>query len=274
MFGHNTSTRVVSSLLTVAALLVCLGPLSAQESPAARVLVLTGQVSVLRDSMPWALQVGSEVQPKQIVVTGPEGYAEFQVSDGSTFEVFPNSRTVFRASPGNWKDLLDVLIGRVKVHIQKLNGQPNHNRVQTPTAVISVRGTIFDVAVEDADDTTLVSVEEGEVAVRHTLQPGEPRILGPGDWIRVFRNQPLAAKQTDKGAVVQGALRAAAQALYDLVYRRPGGGSAGSTGSTGGVSTPSADRGKDSGTTGDTTAPPAPPPAPPPPPAAPPPPTN
>ena len=56
--------------------------------------------------------------------------------------------------------------GRVKVHIQKLGGQPNNNRVTTPTAVISVRGTIFDVSVEDGE-STLVAVEEGLVEVRH-----------------------------------------------------------------------------------------------------------
>src|SRR5438046_4906707 len=39
----------------------------------------------------------------QIIVTGAEGYAVFQVADGSTFEVFQNSRVVFRDNPGNWK---------------------------------------------------------------------------------------------------------------------------------------------------------------------------
>ena len=120
------------------------------------------------------------MQPRQIIITGPDGFAVFQVSDGSTFEVFPNARVVFRENYGSWRDLLDVLLGRVKVHIQKLGGQPNYNRVRTPTAVISVRGTIFDVAVEDEDDTTLVSVEEGQVGVQHLLKPGPERILNPG----------------------------------------------------------------------------------------------
>ena len=97
----------------------------------------------------------------------------FQVSDGSTFEVYPNSRVVFRANPSNLKDLLDLLLGRVKVHIQKLGGQPNNNRVTTPTAVISVRGTVFDVTVED-QESTLVAVEEGLVEVRHALLGSSP----------------------------------------------------------------------------------------------------
>jgi len=192
------------------------------ESGAAKVITLTGQVSVLRDDSPWVLNVGDSVQPRQIVITGPDGFAVFQVSDGSTFEVFPNARVVFRENPGSWRDLLDVLLGRVKVHIQKLGGQPNYNRVRTPTAVISVRGTIFDVAVEDEDDTTFVSVEEGQVGVQHLLKPGPERILNEGESIRVFRNQPLAQAAVDKNSVFREVLRRAEQALYQVIYRTPG----------------------------------------------------
>ena len=34
-----------------------------------------------------------------------------QVSDGSTIEVYPNSQLVFRKNTGDWKDLLDLIIG-------------------------------------------------------------------------------------------------------------------------------------------------------------------
>ena len=193
------------------------------EDGAAKVITLTGQVSVLRDDSPWVLNVGDSVRPRQIVITGPDGFAVFQVSDGSTFEVFPNARVVFRENPGSWRDLLDVLLGRVKVHIQKLGGQPNYNRVRTPTAVISVRGTIFDVAVEDEDDTTLVSVEEGQVGVQHLLRPGPERILNEGESIRVFRNQPLAQAAVDKNSIFREVLRRAEQAMYQVVYGTPSG---------------------------------------------------
>src|SRR5688572_23455381 len=120
-------------LLMAASAIVC----SAQQRPsiysadgAAKVVQLTGQVSVLRDSTPWALEVGDLVQVRQIIITGPDGFAVLQVSDGSTFEVFQNSKVTFRNNPSNWKDLLDVWLGRVKVHIQKIGGQPNNNRIK------------------------------------------------------------------------------------------------------------------------------------------------
>lgn len=263
MLRRPTLKWTIRTLLTAAMLVLSLVPLSAQDSPA-KVLVMTGRVSVLRDGTEWALNASSLVQPKQFIVTGPDGYAKFQVADGSTFEVFQNSKVQFRENPFSFTDLLDVLIGRVKVYIEHRNG-PNPNRVTTQTAVISVRGTIFDVVVEDADDTTLVSVDEGLVEVRHRILPGET-LLHPGESVRVYKNQPLA-RQLDKGNIIHQALRAAAQAAYDAVYSRPGG-----IGSPGGGSVPTAGAGgaqgdKGKGGSGGSNAPPAPPPPPPPAPA-------
>ncbi len=225
----------VAGLLSVAVLPVCFAqPLPTESiNAAATVESLMGQVAVLRDAQAWALETGSQVRPQQIIVTGPDGYARFRVSDGSTFEVFPNSRVTFRNTPGDWKDLLEMWLGRVKVHIEKLGGQPNRNRVRTPTAIISVRGTTFDVAVEEAD-TTLVVVDEGSVEVRHALHGGEPKMLNTNEWIRVYKNSPLAQKSLDRGSVIQGALRAAADAIYTTIYRTSTGVPAGGGGGGGG----------------------------------------
>jgi ferric-dicitrate binding protein FerR (iron transport regulator) len=234
--------RVVGSLSVLGLLWAALpGVCPAQvfqtdsASAAAVVVSMTGQVDVFRDSQPWALNVGSEVKPKQIIQTGPDGYAKFKVSDGSTFEVFPSSRVTFRSTPGDWKDLLEMWLGRVKVHIEHLNGQPNPNKVRTPTAIISVRGTTFDVQMEE-DDATLVSVDEGLVDVRHRLIGGREKLVPAGEWIRVYRNVPLAQKTLDRTNVIRGALRAAADAIYTTIYRSPGGVSGGSVPAGGGTS--------------------------------------
>jgi hypothetical protein len=240
-FRHS----VAGWFLLAAAAVVCPAqpqipsPPSFGSDGAARVIQLTGQVSVLRDSTPWALQVGSEVFVRQIIVTGPDGFAVFEVSDGSRFEVYPNSRVTFRANPANWKDLLDLWLGRVKVHIEKLSGQPNQNRVRTPTAVISVRGTIFDVAVED-EDSTLVAVEEGMVAVQHALLPSkDPKMVGEGESLRVYKDQPLARTSPNRDAAVRQTLNAAAEFLYRILYRggtpAPGGTGRIPTGTGGGA---------------------------------------
>ena len=143
---------------------------------------------------------------------------------------------------------------------------PTGTASRRPTALISVRGTVFDVVMED-EATTLVSVDEGQVEVRHMLVAGEPRLLNAGEYVRVFKTQPLAQKAFDKGSVLQRVMRAAADAYYTIIYSPRGAGG-------GGVPTP---RGPtQTGDTGATTPPPPPPPppsgdagasAPPPPPA-------
>lgn len=206
------------TLLILLSAVVC----SAQLFPpspeyAAKVISLTGQVSVIKDTTPWVLNPGDMVQVRQVITTGPDGFAKFQVSDGSTFEVYPNSNVVFRKNAPNWKDLLDVLVGKVRVHIEKLGGQPNYNRVITPTAVISVRGTTFDVAVNDDDESTVVSVEEGVVDVYNALKPGITKTLNTGDEIVVYKDRPLAQTLIDRGALFRRILHSLGDAVYTAV---------------------------------------------------------
>jgi len=202
--------------LVAAGLLACAGAFAqlSDLGGAAKVVTLTGQLNILRDGSTWALNLGDLVQPEQIIVTGADGYGLFQVADGSQFEVFPKSRVVFRANRGDWKDLLEVWLGKVRVQIEHAGGLPNHNKVRTPSAVISVRGTVFDVEVEDEDATTLVIDEEGQVEVAHLLQPGASRLLNPGEYVRVYKNEPLAKQMIDKGSMLRRAVRAASEAFY------------------------------------------------------------
>jgi hypothetical protein len=251
------STARLSLLMGLTAV-VCLGQFLPSDAGtyAARVVTLTGQVSVMRDFQPWALSAGDSIQVTQRIVTGPDGHALLQVSDGSTIEVYPNSTFVFRQNPGNWRDLIDVFLGKVRVHIEHLGTTPNPNRVLTPVAVISVRGTTFDVTVNDDDETTTVEVEDGTVEVRHNLLGGNTAVVNAGEVFRVYRNEPIAQRM-DKGNAARQALRIVVNVIA-IVGRSSGGritlpgGGTGSVGDTGGKTPP----------------PPAPPPPPPPPPTA------
>lgn len=229
---------------------------------AARLLAFTGQISVLRSNYAWALRVGDPVNRKETIVTGSDGWGVFEVADKSRFEVFPNSRVVFRANMGDWRDLLEVWLGRVRVQIEHFGGLPNNNKVRTPSAVISVRGTIFSVDVEELTETTTVSDEEGSVAVEHALRPGPARILNRGESVRVIKNEALAKSLIDKGGMLQRAVHAASDAFYQAALNARNGGTAVARAGTPATTT--------SGTAGDknngSTAPPPPAPVPPPPP--------
>jgi hypothetical protein len=108
--------------------------------------------------------------------------------------------------------------------------------------------------VDPEDEVTLVYVEEGSVAVQHALMPfTEAKILKAGEYIRVYKNSPLALKRFDKGEFLQRALRALSEFVV-LQGPRLGGGGSPAPGGSGGPPV-----------LGDT-APPVPPPPPPPPP--------
>ncbi len=226
----------VRMLLIAATLGVCLTPLHAQDATA-EVIYQVGQVSVTSDSRDLqVVSTGMAIKPQQVIVTGPDGYAQFRVSDGSTFEVFSNARVVFRPTMGNWRDLLNVVLGRVKVFITHPYGKVNHNEVSSPTAVISVRGTVFDVVVEDDDGTTLVTLEEGIVDVRNQTAAGNSVRLNPGEFVRVFRNQQLAAASPDKGGILKAIQRALRDSYIVRAGQRPvgvGGGPASLPGAQG-----------------------------------------
>ena len=277
MLRRLTSARAVHTLLIAASLAVSLNPLHAQcglpvasIGTGAMVMVQTGDVSKLGDRAGYRLTIPpcGIVNQQQVIKTGPDGYAKFQVSDGSTFEVFPNSEVTFRKTYGIG-DLLNVWMGKVKVYIQHLNGLPNPNNVTTPTALISVRGTIFDVDVQDADGTTFVTLDEGIVDVRHLQVASRVVRLNPGESVQVLPNLPLAALPHDKGIVLRQVLRGLEDAVRQAIYQRPNG--PGTSGGPIGTSTtgPQGDgHGKNTGGTGTGTgaptgAPPAPPPPPP-----------
>src|SRR5689334_19105092 len=106
--NRRSHTRTRRTLQLAAALVVSLTPLAAQDS-AARVIHQQGQVSISDGGYFKALSVGDPVKIKQLIVTGPDGYAQFEVlSDHSKFEVFPNSKVFFRDVPGAWDNLLNV----------------------------------------------------------------------------------------------------------------------------------------------------------------------
>jgi ferric-dicitrate binding protein FerR (iron transport regulator) len=217
----------------LAALALGVGAWGQAPSTAAQVAAAQGRVSVLKHGESWALFTGNSVRVGEIIETGLDGYAQLRLSDGSSFEVFPNSRVVFRANPGNLRELVEIYLGRIKVYIQHFGGRPNPYRVHSPTAVISVRGTVFDVDVEP-DTTTWIGVTEGLVEVVHRLLPGgRPIAVAPGQEVRVFPNAPLAQSGVNKMGVVAKVAGAVRDIIYSLPRTSSGSGGAASGGGAG-----------------------------------------
>jgi hypothetical protein len=238
MLERTTFTRTVQTLLLAGLTLGLQATAHAQSAAKATAIKQVGNVSVIKDASQYRIAVftGTQVSAGQMIVTGADGYALFQVADGSTFEVFPDSQVTFRSSM-SMGDLVNVIIGKIKVYIQHLPGIPNPNSVTTPTALISVRGTIFSVDVQDVDGTTEVAVEEGMVDVRNLRMGGQVRLI-PGGSTRVDPRAPLVGLGGKRGAIIQRGLDALRDLVLqrpDLVGRGPGGGGPGTTSAPGGA---------------------------------------
>jgi hypothetical protein len=111
--------------------------------------------------------------------------------------------------------------------------------------VISVRGTVFDVEVQDEDGTTFVTLDDGLVDVRNLTAPGPSVLLKPGESILVEPNRPLIPQQINQHAAMRLVLRAAEQAMAQVLLGGHGG-----IGSVGGVGGAQGDKPKPGGTTG------------------------
>jgi len=122
--------------------------------------------------------------------TGPGGTVTLTLPDSSYMVITENSNvTIQDFWASDYRSLVNVMMGKVRFYIQRLGGKPNPYRVQTPTALIAVRGTIFDVTSHDPK-LTEVSCLEGSVTVQTIGLPDREVILQAGMHTMVQAGAP------------------------------------------------------------------------------------
>ena len=105
-------------------------------------------------------------------------------NDESEILVQPHTRLILQApQPGNW-DTLQIILGKVRAYIRKRTGGAPPFEIGTPSAVIAVRGTRFDVEV-NASGVSEIDVFEGLVEVGSATIPGVSVLVSPGMSTRV-----------------------------------------------------------------------------------------
>ena len=120
-----------------------------------QVKVAKGQASIERNGQTLPAEVGTRVQPADVLKTGADGSVGVPMSDNSLLSVGPNSvlaleRYEFDAttSQGQFdaslqKGSLAVISGRIAKQ------SPDAMKVRTPSTILGVRGTEFAVAIND-----------------------------------------------------------------------------------------------------------------------------
>lgn len=105
-------------------------------------------------------------------------------NDESEILVQPYTRLILQVpQPGNW-DTLQIILGKVRAYIRKRTGGAPPFQIGTPSAVIAVRGTRFDVEV-NASGVSQIDVFDGLVEVGSATIPGVSVLVSPGMSTRV-----------------------------------------------------------------------------------------
>jgi hypothetical protein len=162
-----------------------------QDLVSAKVLSSEGPVEIRRASQGVAklkkinFVAGEELKSGDRISTGWGGRLVLGLSDGSLAVMGERTTVEIKSLSGSPRTVFNILRGNTRIHIERMGGRPNPYRVNTPTAVIAVRGTLFDVLAKESE--TRVFVHEGEVAVSSLLNTNEEVLLRAGQTTRVRR---------------------------------------------------------------------------------------
>ncbi len=185
--SNNSDPRqIVPSIFLMAAAIFCLemshATAAAQVNSGNAIVTRSAPGAILYSGgAPSVLRKGDTLQPDDVIDTRASGRVVIALGDGSQVVIFPGSRVElknFRAGVP-WRDLLRVMVGRVRATINHHGKRPNPYRVFSPVASIAVRGTDFLVTVEPSG-RTLVLVYEGLVEVGSLINPQKTVLVRPG----------------------------------------------------------------------------------------------
>jgi FecR protein len=121
---------------------------------------------------------GLILEAESIIEIG-KGSLLLNMRDGSEVLIKSQSRVVLKSPAAEGGFYLRFLLGKLVAKIQKRLGEEPSFRIGTPSAVITVRGTRFQVEV-NRKNHTYVEVFEGIVAVQGLVPNSPPVFLRPG----------------------------------------------------------------------------------------------
>ncbi|MEM8686451.1 MAG: FecR domain-containing protein [Pseudomonadota bacterium] len=150
---------------------------------------ITNTVTGTLASLNRVLVPGDSVHSTELITTASNADAKFQLLDETTIAVGPNASITldrFVVNPGS--DGADVAITAMKGSFRFLSGTTPDTgyRITTPTSTVGIRGTEFEVFVDDNGETAIALIS-GEVEMCTRAQACE-RLADPGHYLRVLRN--------------------------------------------------------------------------------------
>ncbi len=181
--------RMKQTLISVFALLTMSAAAQTEDPNSlstgwAKVIELKGEVQVQLPAKTLVPASREMILPPGTAIQTKKGSTLLQLEDGSEVLVRKNSSVLIKSPSEDDHRFFEVLLGKIRAAVKKrLQGAPSF-RLGTPTAVITVRGTQFEVSVAK-NQLTEVTVYEGLVEVSGIGYSGPPMMLGPGYYIDV-----------------------------------------------------------------------------------------
>ncbi|TAN46414.1 MAG: hypothetical protein EPN21_20550 [Methylococcaceae bacterium] len=202
----------IAAIVACLALLLAL-PGVAQAEPAAQIISLQGKGETKAAGQPaWApAAVQQALEPGSYVRTGDLSNMALLFRDQTQVRLQQNSqmqiKSVADAADGNLQTAVKLHAGRAWVQAKNVSGRA---KMETPTATLAIRGTDWDIQVDDDGKSTLtvlsgsieffnehggVMVQPGEQAVAESGKaPVKWLISNPGErvqWVTAYSVDPL-----------------------------------------------------------------------------------
>jgi hypothetical protein len=146
---------------TALALVVLTGGVAAGAETIGKATSIATEVTALLDTSKITLKTGDEVFAKQTVSTDANGVGQFEFRDRTKLAIGPGSTVVLDDFVYNSKaSASKVVIGLTRGSFRFITGGSNHDAydIVTPTATIGVRGTAFDVYVDDRGEMAVAMI--------------------------------------------------------------------------------------------------------------------
>lgn len=140
---------------------------AAVEPEVGTTVVIERQVTGTLGTDQRLLKKGFRVHRNELLQTGPQAQAELKLDDNTKLALGPNAELrLDEFAVGNTNDAASVALKLLKGTFRFITGTRASEtyKIETPSATIGVRGTVFDILIGPSGDT-LILLHDGEVEV-------------------------------------------------------------------------------------------------------------
>lgn len=186
-----TPVRALNKWILIAAGFLAAGFLAAEPALGdGTVTQLAGTVGAVRDGSPICLERGSEVKVGDVITTQKGTYVQIKFSDGMVMTLKPNTKVAIKeqyyveSEPEKDNFAMDLLKGGMRTVSGLIGKRGNRDayKLNTATATIGIRGTVFDV--DDCATTRCIKEAKNKAGDENNFDAGtQPK---PGDTEEVY----------------------------------------------------------------------------------------